>query len=79
MNEFDLTGKVAVVTGAGQGIGEGIAKSMAGAGAAVIVASRSKDKIERVAEEIQSAGGKALAVLRMSLTEVHWLILPRLP
>jgi len=62
MNEFDLTGKVAVVTGAGQGIGEGIAKSMAGAGAAVIVASRSKDKIERVAEEIQSAGGKALAV-----------------
>ena len=62
MNEFDLTGKVAVVTGAGQGIGEGIAKSMARAGAAVIVASRSKDKIERVAEEIQSAGGKALAV-----------------
>ena len=51
MNEFDLTGKVAVVTGAGQGIGEGIAKSMAGAGAAVIVASRSKDKIERVVDE----------------------------
>ncbi len=62
MNEFDLTGKVAVVTGGGQGIGEGIAKSMAGAGAAVIVASRSKDKIERVTEEIRTAGGKALAV-----------------
>jgi NAD(P)-dependent dehydrogenase (short-subunit alcohol dehydrogenase family) len=62
MNEFDLTGKVAVVTGAGQGIGEGIAKSMARAGAAVVLAARSVDKIERVAHEIQSAGGKALAV-----------------
>ena len=62
MNEFDLTGKVAVVTGAGQGIGEGIAKSMARAGATVVVAARSVDKIERVAQEIQSAGGKAIAI-----------------
>lgn len=62
MNEFDLTGKVAVVTGAGQGIGEGIAKSMARAGASVVVAARSVDKIERVAHEIRNAGGKAIAV-----------------
>jgi NAD(P)-dependent dehydrogenase (short-subunit alcohol dehydrogenase family) len=62
MNEFDLTGKVVVVTGAGQGIGEGIAKSMARAGAAVVVAARSVDKIERVAREIQSAGGRSIAV-----------------
>jgi len=62
MNEFDLTGKVAVVTGAGQGIGEGIAKSMARAGAAVVVAARSLDKIERVADEIRNAGGQAIAV-----------------
>jgi NAD(P)-dependent dehydrogenase (short-subunit alcohol dehydrogenase family) len=62
MNEFDLTGKVVVVTGAGQGIGEGIAKSMARAGASVVVAARSVDKIERVADEIQSEGGQAIAV-----------------
>ena len=62
MNEFDLTGKVVVVTGAGQGIGEGIAKSMARAGAAVVVAARSVDKLERVAREIQNAGGRSIAV-----------------
>ncbi|MFT7245716.1 MAG: NAD(P)-dependent dehydrogenase (short-subunit alcohol dehydrogenase family) [Candidatus Azotimanducaceae bacterium] len=62
MNEFDLTGKVAVVTGAGQGIGEGIAKSMARAGASVVVAARSVDKLNRVAREIQDAGGNAIAV-----------------
>jgi len=62
MKEFDLTGKVAVVTGAGQGIGEGIAKSMARAGAAVVVAARSEDRIERVCRDITGSGGQALAV-----------------
>ena len=62
MKEFDLTGKVAVVTGAGQGIGEGIARSLAGAGASVVVAARSVDKIEQVAGDINAGGGQALAV-----------------
>ena len=59
---FDLTGHVAVITGAGRGIGEGIAVAMSEAGASVVVAARRTEEIERVASEINDNGGKALAV-----------------
>lgn len=59
---FDLSGETAVVTGAGRGIGEGIAKVLAGAGAAVVCAARRVEEIERVAAEISDAGGRAVAV-----------------
>ncbi|MEM7094954.1 MAG: glucose 1-dehydrogenase [Actinomycetota bacterium] len=59
---FDLTGEAAVVTGAGRGIGEGIAKVLAGAGASVVCAARREAEIERVAGEIRAAGGQAVAV-----------------
>ncbi len=66
MNErtelFDLTGEVAVITGAGRGIGEGIACSFAQAGANVVLAARRTNEIEQVASNIQQNGGKALAV-----------------
>ncbi|MGD9996351.1 MAG: SDR family NAD(P)-dependent oxidoreductase [Ilumatobacteraceae bacterium] len=59
---FDLTGDVAVVTGAGRGIGEGIAGVLADAGAAVVCAARRGHEIERVATAIRDRGGRALAV-----------------
>lgn len=59
---FDLSGDVAVVTGAGRGIGEGIAVTLANAGAAVVCAARRVDEIERVAASIRDAGGRAIAV-----------------
>lgn len=57
-----FAGTVAVVTGGGQGIGAAIANALAAAGAAVIVAARRTDRIERIASAIRGAGGKAWAV-----------------
>ena len=57
-----IAGKVAIVTGAGGGIGEGYAKALAAEGAKVAVAEIKKESGERVAEEIRASGGDALFV-----------------
>ena len=61
--KFDLTGKAAIVTGGGRGIGRAIALGLAQSGASVVVASRTQKEIEGVAEEIRKTGGKALAIV----------------
>lgn len=58
---FDLTGKVAVVTGGGDGIGKGVCEILAAAGARVIVSDLSADKAKATADEITAAGGIAAA------------------
>ncbi|WP_323796979.1 glucose 1-dehydrogenase [Nisaea sp.] len=59
---FDLTGKVALVTGASQGLGARFAETLAASGAAVAVAARQVAKLQELAERIRAAGGTAHAV-----------------
>ena len=57
-----LAGRVAIITGAGQGIGRVFAKAFAAAGAIAVIAERNTEKAAMVAAEVMKAGGQALAV-----------------
>ncbi len=62
LEQFALTDRVAVVTGAGKGIGAGTAKALAEAGADVVVASRTPEDLDRTVATVEAAGQRALAV-----------------
>jgi NAD(P)-dependent dehydrogenase (short-subunit alcohol dehydrogenase family) len=62
LSRFSLSGKVAVITGSGRGLGRAIAKGMAEAGAAVVTSSRTEPEAESAAAEIRAAGGRSIAV-----------------
>jgi 2-dehydro-3-deoxy-D-gluconate 5-dehydrogenase len=59
LDRFSLAGRVAIVTGASEGIGESIALGLAEAGAEVLICSRREEKLKNVKAEIEKAGGKA--------------------
>ncbi|MCU0677411.1 MAG: SDR family oxidoreductase [Myxococcota bacterium] len=62
LSRFRLDGKVAIVTGASSGIGRASALALAEAGASVVLAARSEERLEKVARTIRDAGGRALVV-----------------
>jgi NAD(P)-dependent dehydrogenase (short-subunit alcohol dehydrogenase family) len=68
-SEFDLTGKVAIVTGAGRGIGYHIALALARYGADLVVCSRTLSELEKVGKEIQEIGRKVL-IQKMDVTSI---------
>lgn len=59
----ELEGKVALVTGAGQGVGQGIAFALAAAGVRVAVTGRTETKLDKTVEQINARGGAALALV----------------
>ncbi len=61
-NVFDLTGKVALITGASKGIGEAIARIFADYGAKVVISSRKQADLDELANEIKAAGGECTGI-----------------
>jgi NAD(P)-dependent dehydrogenase (short-subunit alcohol dehydrogenase family) len=59
---FDLSGKVAIITGASRGIGLAIAEAFSDANAKVVLSSRKQEDLDQAAEKINAAGGEALAI-----------------
>ncbi|MGV0803230.1 SDR family NAD(P)-dependent oxidoreductase, partial [Mycolicibacterium elephantis] len=63
LEQFNLDGQVAIVTGAGKGVGQGIARVLAEAGATVVGTARTESDIVDTIKGIEDSGGKGLALV----------------
>lgn len=70
ISKFSLDGRVALVTGASSGIGRGLAKGLAAAGAGVVAAARRTDRLKSLVEKIEAQGGAAISV-KLDVTETR--------
>ena len=61
-DRFRVTGRVAVITGAGRGIGAATATALAQAGADVVISARTEEQLAAVAREVEAAGRRAVVV-----------------
>ena len=68
MDLFNLDGKVALITGAGSGLGRHFAETLADAGASVVLAARRREKLEETAELVRNKGGNAIC-LELDVTD----------
>ncbi|MFQ6112138.1 MAG: SDR family NAD(P)-dependent oxidoreductase, partial [Nitrospinota bacterium] len=66
--DFNLDGRVALITGGGSGLGKAMASALAEAGADVIIASRNMERLERAAEELKASGRRVLP-LQVDITD----------
>ena len=73
---FDLKGKVAVVTGGNGGIGLGMARGLAAAGATLVIAARDRQKSQNAVRDLETRGGSAFAV-DGGLSSTHPFTVPR--
>lgn len=67
---MSMTGKIVLITGASSGIGEGIARELAAAGASVLLGARRVDKLEQIAADIRETGG-TVEVRALDVTDRH--------
>lgn len=76
LDKFSLAGKSGIVTGGGSGIGKAIARAVAEAGAEIVIAGRSKEKLEGAAEELSRVGPRVVPVPTnmASLDEIQALV-----
>ena len=69
---IDLSGRVALVTGASSGLGAHFARTLSQAGAAVVIAARREERLKALRADIESEGGVAHVVAGLSLWPKRW-------
>lgn len=73
LTAFDLSGKVAIVTGGAQGLGRAMAEALAAAGAKIVIADQNEEKAEATAAEMRAADLRRKHITLTLLNAVRWI------